>query len=70
MSDFHKLLIVRLIRYVISVFSSSLPELLFKSNAFECQDACYCPPRCMLLLTNGMGITAKVMPFVAFRSCF
>ena len=24
----------------------------------------------MLLLTNGMGITAQVMPFVAFWSCF
>ena len=70
MNDFHKLLIVMLIRYMISVFSSSSPELLFKSNAFECQDACYWPPRCMLLLTNGMGITAQEMPFVAFRPCF
>ena len=70
MNDFHKLLIVMLIRYVISVFSSSSPELLFKSNAFECQDACYCPPTCMLLLINGMVITAQVMPLVAFMSCF
>ena len=70
MNDFCMLLIVRLIRYTISAFSSSSPELLFKSNAFECQDACYCPPTCMLLFTNGMVITAQVMPFVAFWSCF
>ena len=70
MNDFCKLLIFRFVRYVISVFSSSSSELQPKSNAFGCQDACYCPPRCMILLTNGMGITAQVMPFVAFRSCF
>lgn len=70
MNNFCKLLIRRLIRYLFIAFSSSSSVLLLKSNAFECQDACYCPPRCMLLLINGMVITAQVMPFIAFRSCF
>lgn len=70
MNDFCKLLIFMFVRYIFIPFVIVFTCLLSKSNAFECQDACYCPPRCMLLLTNGMGITAQVMPFVAFRSCF
>lgn len=70
MNNFCKLLIIRLIRYLFIAFSSSSSVLLLKSNAFGCQDAWYCLPICMLLLINGMVITAQVMPFIAFRSCF
>ncbi|EFA92485.1 hypothetical protein HMPREF0650_1232 [Hoylesella buccalis ATCC 35310] len=37
MNDFCKLLITRLIRYLLIVFSSSSPVLLLNNNAFECQ---------------------------------
>lgn len=70
MNDFCKLLIFKFVRYIFIPFVIVFTCLLSKSNAFGCQDAWYCPPICMLLLTNGMGLTAKVMPFVAFRPCF
>ena len=70
MNDFCKLLIFKFIWYIFIPFVIVFTCLLSKSNAFECQDAWYCLPICMLLLINGMVITAQVMPFIAFRSCF
>lgn len=70
MNNFCKLLIFKFLRYIFIPFVIVFTCLLSKGNAFECQDAWYCPPRCMLLLINGMVITAQVMPFIAFRSCF
>ena len=70
MNNFCKLLTFKFVRYIFIPFVIVFTCLLSKGNAFECQDAWYCPPRCMLLLINGMVITAQVMSFVAFRSCF
>lgn len=70
MNGFCKLLIFKLVIYIFIPFVIVFTCLLSKSKAFGQQDAWYCPPICMLLLINGMVITAQVMPFIAFRSCF